>query len=357
MPLTFSITVGIGAAFITLRRSSRSSAARSPRSTRCSGRSPSPSSSTSGRPGSTRSCRSSRRTVATRRHPTAPGPSGRGAASDSCTIGRMFERTALPAGPRVISARLPAARSVSVAAYVLAGSRLETPRPDRRRPLHGAPHVQGHGGVPDDARDQRGDRGRRRLVQRGDRPRIDGLLGPRPAPRGRARDGRRRRADRPAHARRGATSRASGRSSSRRSARTSTTRPSTARSCSRPRCSATGRSGARSAARRPTSGRSPTAAIHDFWRDDVPAGQHGRGGRRRPRARRGDRARRRRVRDGQRRRPRVRAGARPARRPAGPHRQARHEPGAARASASRRSTATTPTAGRWPSSTRSSATG
>lgn len=45
----------------------------------------------------------------------------------SCTIGRMFERTALPAGPRVISARLPAARSVSVAAHVLAGSRLEAP--------------------------------------------------------------------------------------------------------------------------------------------------------------------------------------------------------------------------------------
>jgi predicted Zn-dependent peptidase len=39
----------------------------------------------------------------------------------------MFERTVLPAGPRVISARLPAARSVSVAAYVLAGSRLEAP--------------------------------------------------------------------------------------------------------------------------------------------------------------------------------------------------------------------------------------
>jgi predicted Zn-dependent peptidase len=39
----------------------------------------------------------------------------------------MFERTVLPAGPRVISARLPAARSVSVAAYVLAGSRLEVP--------------------------------------------------------------------------------------------------------------------------------------------------------------------------------------------------------------------------------------
>jgi predicted Zn-dependent peptidase len=39
----------------------------------------------------------------------------------------MFERSALPSGPRVISARLPGARSVSVAAYVLAGSRLETP--------------------------------------------------------------------------------------------------------------------------------------------------------------------------------------------------------------------------------------
>ena len=39
----------------------------------------------------------------------------------------MFERTALPAGPRVVSARIPGARSVSVAAYVLAGSRLEAP--------------------------------------------------------------------------------------------------------------------------------------------------------------------------------------------------------------------------------------
>lgn len=39
----------------------------------------------------------------------------------------MFERTALPSGPRVITARLPGARSVSIAAYVLAGSRLETP--------------------------------------------------------------------------------------------------------------------------------------------------------------------------------------------------------------------------------------
>jgi len=39
----------------------------------------------------------------------------------------MFDRTALPGGPRVITARLPGSRSVSMAAYVLAGSRLESP--------------------------------------------------------------------------------------------------------------------------------------------------------------------------------------------------------------------------------------
>lgn len=38
----------------------------------------------------------------------------------------MYERTALPDGPRVITSRLPGARSVSIAAYVLAGSRLES---------------------------------------------------------------------------------------------------------------------------------------------------------------------------------------------------------------------------------------
>ena len=38
----------------------------------------------------------------------------------------MFQRTELPDGPRVITARLPSSRSVSMAAYVLAGSRLET---------------------------------------------------------------------------------------------------------------------------------------------------------------------------------------------------------------------------------------
>ena len=38
----------------------------------------------------------------------------------------MYARTALPDGPRVITSRLEAARSVSIAAYVLAGSRLES---------------------------------------------------------------------------------------------------------------------------------------------------------------------------------------------------------------------------------------
>jgi len=38
----------------------------------------------------------------------------------------MFQRTDLPQGPRVISARLEGSRSVSIAAYVLAGSRLES---------------------------------------------------------------------------------------------------------------------------------------------------------------------------------------------------------------------------------------
>ncbi|MGD0861236.1 MAG: pitrilysin family protein [Candidatus Limnocylindrales bacterium] len=39
----------------------------------------------------------------------------------------MFERTVLLDGPRVITSRLAGARSVSLAAYVLAGSRLESP--------------------------------------------------------------------------------------------------------------------------------------------------------------------------------------------------------------------------------------
>src|SRR4051812_5447954 len=49
-----------------------------------------------------------------------------------------YDRTALPDGPRVISARVPGSRSLSAAVYVLAGSRLE----DRRR--SGVAHFMEH---------------------------------------------------------------------------------------------------------------------------------------------------------------------------------------------------------------------
>ena len=165
----------------------------------------------------------------------------------------MFERTALPAGPRVISARLPAARSVSIAAYVLAGSRLEAP--GQVGVAHFMEHItfkgttaypstraiseaiEGVGGSFNAATDRESTVYWVRVPRREAARAMDviGELIVRPRLAGRA------------------TSRASGRSSSRRSARTSTTRPSTARSCSRPRCSATGRWVARSAARRRTS--------------------------------------------------------------------------------------------------------
>jgi predicted Zn-dependent peptidase len=50
----------------------------------------------------------------------------------------MFQRTQLPDGPRVISARLPGSRSVSIAAYVLAGARQET------RNVAGVAHFMEH---------------------------------------------------------------------------------------------------------------------------------------------------------------------------------------------------------------------
>lgn len=50
----------------------------------------------------------------------------------------MFERTKLPDGPRVISARMPGSRSLSAAVYVLAGSRLE----DRKKA--GVAHFMEH---------------------------------------------------------------------------------------------------------------------------------------------------------------------------------------------------------------------
>lgn len=50
----------------------------------------------------------------------------------------MFQRTALADGPRVISARLPGTRSLSVAAYLKVGSRFET------RPRWGVAHFMEH---------------------------------------------------------------------------------------------------------------------------------------------------------------------------------------------------------------------
>jgi predicted Zn-dependent peptidase len=50
----------------------------------------------------------------------------------------MFDRTALPDGPRVISARLPGTRSLAVAAYLRVGSRFET------RPRWGVAHFMEH---------------------------------------------------------------------------------------------------------------------------------------------------------------------------------------------------------------------
>src|SRR4029079_5217870 len=56
-------------------------------------------------------------------------------------------------------------------------------RAGRRGPFHGAHHLQGHEAVPLDPGDLRGDRGRRRLLQRCDGPGVARLLGPRPAAR------------------------------------------------------------------------------------------------------------------------------------------------------------------------------
>jgi predicted Zn-dependent peptidase len=50
----------------------------------------------------------------------------------------MFERTVLPEGPRVISARLPGTRALAVAVYVLVGSRME------RRDQAGLAHFMEH---------------------------------------------------------------------------------------------------------------------------------------------------------------------------------------------------------------------
>ena len=184
----------------------------------------------------------------------------------------LYHRLRCSNGPRCQPGRassapgFPAARSVSIAAYVLAGSRLETA--GQVGVAHFMEHltfkgtaaypstraiseaIEGVGGSFNAATDRESTVYWVRVPRREAARAMDvlGELIVRP----RLDEARHRRANAP--------------SSSRRSARTSTTRPSTARSCSRPRCSATGRSAARSAARRRTSRPCPVGAIHDFWR-------------------------------------------------------------------------------------------
>ena len=281
----------------------------------------------------------------------------RGAAATSCTIGRMFERTALPAGPRVISARLPAARSVSIAAYVLAGSRLETA--GQVGVAHFMEHltfkgteaypstraiseaIEGVGGSFNAATDRESTVYWVRVPRR----EVD------------ARDGRRRRADRPAAPRRTPTSRASA-TVIIEEIRSYLDDPSEyCQILFQTAMFGDGPLGREICGEEADILAPPRGGHPRLLAERLPAGEHGRRGRRRPVPRRGDGPRRDRVRDRQRRDPRVRAGpdaARPARAsaPASATRARRSS-----ASASRRSIATIPTAGRWPSSTRSSATG
>ena len=109
----------------------------------------------------------------------------------------MFERTKLPDGPRVISARLPSSRSVSMAAYVLAGSRLETD--GEAGVAHFMEHLtfKGTSGYPSSRAISEAVEGVGGSVERRDRPRVDGVLGARAAARGGDRDERPGRAHRP----------------------------------------------------------------------------------------------------------------------------------------------------------------
>ena len=252
-----------------------------------------------------------------------------GSQTGSCTIPTMFERTALASGPRVISAQMPGARSVSIAAYVLAGSRLETDA--EAGVAHFMEHltfkgtsaypstraiseaIEGVGGSFNAATDRESTVYWVRVPRRESARAVDvlGELIVRPTLATQAR------------------SRTSGRSSSRRSAPTSTTRRSTARSCSRRALFGDGPLGPRDLRRR---GRHPGASGEDhplLLAHGVPAREHGRGRRRRPVARGCRRPRRDGVRDRQRQAARVRARAGPAGRAAGRGRQARHGAGPA----------------------------
>ena len=133
MPLTFSITVGIGAGVRRVRLHQDRPRQAHARSIRSCGASAIAflvyflqdwiRTTIAGRAGG-RTCPAGSTPV--RRRAAAAGTRPAAPALPVPSVA-MFERTALPEGPRVISSRLAGARSVSIAAYVLAGSRLETP--------------------------------------------------------------------------------------------------------------------------------------------------------------------------------------------------------------------------------------
>ena len=268
----------------------------------------------------------------------------------SCTIRAMFERTALASGPRVISARVPGARSVSIAAYVLAGSRLETP--GQAGVAHFMEHItfkgtsaypttraiseaiEGVGGSFNAATDRESTVYWVRVPRREARRAVDvlGELIVRPTAR-RRRDRQRARGHR--------------RGDPLLPGRSVRVRPDPlpAGDVRRRR-----RSAARSAATRRASGPCPRRRSASSG-GDLSAGEHGRGGRRRPRPRGGGRPASRPRSAPATGSPGLRRRTRPARRAAVPARQARHVAGPALPRRSRRSSATTRTLGRWPSST------
>ena len=230
-------------------------------------------------------------------------------------------------------------------------------RAGRRRPLHGAPDVQGHGRVPVDAGDQRGDRGCRRLVQRRDRPGIDGLLGPRATARVGSGDGCPRRADRSPDAW-PAREIESERTVIVEEIRSYLDDPSEyCQILFQTALFGDGPLGREICGDEDGIRALPAKTIRDFWRSRIPAGQHRRGGRRRPRPRRESSTSSARLSG-------PGTGRCPVshrRRPCPPGRRvATGKRDTARrscASASRPCTAITRTAGRWPCSTPSSATG
>ena len=265
--------------------------------------------------------------------PRTGGPTPRGrppVRRVRATISRDVPQDRAAEGPRVISARLPGARSVSIAAYVLAGSRLEPPA--EAGVAHFMEHltfkgtagypssraiseaVEGVGGSANAATDRESTVYWARVPRR-EAATAMGVLGE---------------LDRPSHARR--CRHRPGADGDRRGDPLLPRRPVRVRPDAHPAGAVRRRAaGPRDLRRR---GGHPRAAdrgtIRDFWRADVPAREHGRRRRGRPVARGGGRARDGGVRD--RRTASLPRSIRRPTLPAGPRvltGKPRHDPGAA----------------------------